>query len=165
MSSDRVLSERELNRALLARQLLLGRTALSIPRALERICGVQDQYAPSGYIGLWTRLEGFRREDLTRALERRTAIQATMMRATIHLVSKRDFWPIAVAIDEPLREWWFRATKRRPEEDRLRAIDAGGRSLLAHGPKRKKEILESLGISASDFVGVGFWTPLVRVPP
>lgn len=165
MPSDRVLSERELNRALLARQLLLGRTALSIPRALERICGVQDQYAPSGYIGLWTRLEGFRREDLTRALERRTAIQATMMRATIHLVSKRDFWPIAVAIDEPLREWWFRATKRRAEKHRLRTIDARGRAFLQGGPKRKKEILEALEIPANDFVGVGLWTQLVRVPP
>src|SRR4051795_11512516 len=106
MPSDRVLSERELNRALLARQLLLGRTALSIPRALERICGVQDQYAPSGYIGLWTRLEGFRREDLTRALERRTAIQATMRPATFPLVPKRDFCPTGGAIEEPLREWW-----------------------------------------------------------
>jgi len=165
MPSQRVLTQPELNRALLARQLLLERVRLPIPRALERMCGLQDQYAPSGYIGLWTRLDGFHRADLTHALERRAVIQATLMRATIHLVSRRDFWPITTAIDEPLREWWFRATKRRPEEDRLRAIDARGRSLLAHGPKRKKEILESLGISASDFVGVGFWTPLVRVPP
>jgi hypothetical protein len=129
------------------------------------MCGLQDQYAPSGYIGLWTRLNGLRRGDLTRALERRTVVQATLMRATIHLVSRRDFWPFAQAIDEPLREWWFRATKRRPEEKRLRAIDARARSLLAGAPKRKKEILEALDIPASDFVGVGLWTPLVRVPP
>ena len=69
-----------------------------IPRALERMCGLQDQYAPSGYIGLWTRIDGMRRGDLTRALERRSVIQATLMRATIHLVSKRDFWPFAAAI-------------------------------------------------------------------
>lgn len=165
MPVSRVLTQPELNRALLARQLLLERAAIPIPRALERMCGLQDQYAPSGYIGLWTRLEGMRRDDLTRALERRTVIQATLMRATIHLLSRRDFWPIATAIDEPLREWWFRATKRRSEERRLRAIDARGRSLLADGPKRKKEILEALAIPASDFVGVGLWTQLVRVPP
>lgn len=129
------------------------------------MCGLQDQYAPSGYIGLWTRIESFRREDLTHALERRTVIQATLMRATIHLVSRRDFWPLALAIDEPLREWWFRATKRRSEEKRLRTIDARGRSLFADGPKRKKEILEALGITSSDLVGVGLWTQLVRVPP
>ena len=129
------------------------------------MCGLQDQYAPSGYIGLWTRLRGMQRKDLTKALERRTVIQATLMRATIHLVSRRDFWPIAAAIDEPLREWWFRATKRRPEEKRLRSIDARGRSLLTDGPKRKKEILETLEIAPSDFAGLGLWTQLVRVPP
>jgi hypothetical protein len=165
MPSSRVLTQLELNRALLARQLLLERVRLPIPRTLERMCGLQDQYAPSGYIGLWTRLEGMRRDDVTRALERRAVIQATLMRATIHLVSKRDFWPFALAIDDPLREWWFRATKRRREERRLRVIDTRSRSLLAEGPKRKKEILETLGIPASDFAGVGLWTQLVRVPP
>ena len=113
MPSPRELTERELNRALLARQLLLERARVPIPRSLERMCGLQDQYAPGGYIGLWTRLDGFQRDDLTRALERRSVVQATLMRATIHLVSRRDFWPFAIAIDEPLREWWFRATKRR----------------------------------------------------
>ncbi len=165
MPTPRVLTERELNRAVLARQLLLERTALPIPRALERMCGLQDQYAPNGYIGLWTRLAGFRRDDLTRALERKTVIQATLMRATIHLVSRRDYWPMAMAIDEPLREWWFRATKRRSEERRLRAIDTRGRELLEHGPKRKKEILTELSLSPADFAGVGLWTQLVRVPP
>jgi hypothetical protein len=129
------------------------------------MCGLQDQYVPSGYIGLWTRLAGFERDDLTRALQRRSVIQATLMRATIHLVSRRDYWPFALAIDEPLREWWFRATKRGDERRRLRAIDTRGRRLLADGPLRKKDILEALELPASDFVGVGLWTPLVRVPP
>jgi hypothetical protein len=163
--SPRVLTQGELNRALLARQLLLERVRLPIPRSLERVCGLQDQYAPSGYIGLWTRLDGFHRDDLTRAFERRSVVQATLMRATIHLVSRRDFWPFAIAIEEPLREWWFRATKRPGEKKRLRAIDARGRSLLAKGPKRKKEILDTLRIPASDFAGLGLWTHLVRVPP
>jgi hypothetical protein len=70
--AERVLTQRELNRALLARQLLLERSRLSIPRALEQVAGLQTQYAPSGYVGLWSRLEGFERDDLTRALERRS---------------------------------------------------------------------------------------------
>ena len=61
-----VLSQRRLNRALLARQLLLERASLSIPDALAQVGGLQTQYAPSGYVGLWTRLAGFRRDDLTR---------------------------------------------------------------------------------------------------
>ena len=93
--SERVLSQRELNRALLARQLLLERSTLSIPRALERIGGIQNQYAPNAYIRLWSCLEGFRRDDLTRALERRTVVQGTLMRTTIHAVSAREYWLFA----------------------------------------------------------------------
>ena len=65
----RSLTERELNRALLARQMLLERVKTPLPRALERMGGLQAQYAPSMYIGLWTRLESFERDQLTRALE------------------------------------------------------------------------------------------------
>ena len=64
----RTLTERELNRALLARQLLLERVKTPLPPTLERIGGLQAQYAPSMYIALWTRLDGFEREQLTRAL-------------------------------------------------------------------------------------------------
>jgi hypothetical protein len=88
--TERVLVERELNRALLARQMLLERASVPIPRALERMGGLQAQYAPSMYVGLWSRLEGFERDALTRALERRSVVQGTLMRSTIHLVSARD---------------------------------------------------------------------------
>jgi hypothetical protein len=77
---DRVLTERELNRALLARQLLLERARLPIPRVLEKIGGLQAQYAPSMYIGLWSRMEGFERIALDRALERRSVVQGTLLR-------------------------------------------------------------------------------------
>jgi hypothetical protein len=63
--TDRTLSRRHLNRALLARQLLLERSKLSIADAVEQVAGLQTQYAPSGYVGLWTRLAGFRRDALT----------------------------------------------------------------------------------------------------
>jgi hypothetical protein len=75
--AGRTLSARDLNRALLARQLLLERSRLSPARALERIGGIQAQYAPSSYIGLWSRVEGFRLGQLTRALEQRRAAQGT----------------------------------------------------------------------------------------
>ena len=62
MANDdlRTLTQRELNRALLARQLLLERATTPLPRALERIGGLQAQYAPSMYIGLWSRVDGLR---------------------------------------------------------------------------------------------------------
>ncbi|TMD13551.1 MAG: winged helix DNA-binding domain-containing protein, partial [Chloroflexi bacterium] len=59
---------------------------MPLTRALERVAGLQTQYAPSGYVGLFARLRGFERGALTRALERRQAVQATLMRSTIHLV-------------------------------------------------------------------------------
>ena len=96
--TERVLTARELNRALLARQLLLERSPLPLTRALERVAGLQTQYAPSGYVSLWTRLRDFHREALTSALEHRRAVQATLMRITIHTVSVRDFPLFAAGI-------------------------------------------------------------------
>jgi len=94
-TGERTLTERELNRAILARQLLLERVRMPIPRAVERVGGLQTQYPPTAYIGLWSRHEGFERADLTRALERRSVVQGTLMRATIHIVSARDYSPLA----------------------------------------------------------------------
>jgi hypothetical protein len=162
VAAERVLSERELNRALLARQLLLRRTRLSIPKALERIGGLQAQYAPSMYVGLWVRVEGFQRDALTRALERRSVIQATMMRATIHLVSEADFWPLMTAIRDERLKWWERV---HPASDprEMRAAARRLRRFLAHGPRRRKEVEELLGRQAA--LGIGAYLDLVRVPP
>jgi hypothetical protein len=87
----RVLTLRELNRATLARQLLLERKRLTPVRAVEHLVGMQAQWAPAPYVGLWTRLEGFRREQLERALVRGDILRPTVMRGTLHLVSKRDY--------------------------------------------------------------------------
>ena len=101
----RALSEQALNRALLARQMLLERRRLRPVEAVERLDGLQTQYAPSGYIGLWSRLEGFDRGDLTRALVRRTIAQGTLMRATIHMVSAADDPLLVAAVRAARREW------------------------------------------------------------
>ena len=161
----RILTELELNRALLARQLLLERSKLPIPRALERVAGIQAQYAPSSYVGLWTRLARFGRADLDRALRKRSVVQGTLMRATIHLVSRRDYWPFALAVGEPLAEWFLRTTKQTHQRDQLMETDRRARAILAEGPRRRKELIELLGGDPAVWRGVGLWTPLVRVPP
>jgi hypothetical protein len=160
--SERVLSQAELNRALLARQLLLKRARLSIPRALERIGGLQAQYAPAMYIGLWTRLDGLERAALTRALERRSVVQGTMMRATIHLVSKADYWPLELAIADPRREWWDRVHKHSTPAEMRRAAKRL-RQALTGRTMRRKEILELLGPELA--LGIGTYVDLVRAPP
>jgi len=160
--AERTLTQRELNRALLARQLLLERSKLPIARALERMDGIQNQYAPNAYIRLWSCLDGFRRDDLTRALERRTVVQATLMRATIHIVSKRDFWPFAIAIRAAQKDWWLRVRKPRPDERELERAANELRALMADGPRLHKELAAVVG---RGWGMVGPWLELVRVPP
>jgi hypothetical protein len=161
----RTLTERELNRALLARQLLLGRERVSLPRGLERIGGIQAQYAPSMYIGLWSRIAGFERGALTRALERKTVIQGTLMRITIHLVSARDYWPFALALRDSRRASWLRYHRGRPSEGEVAAAAKHVRRFLRDGPRRRGEIDGVIGKNSALFNGVGLWLDLVRVPP
>jgi hypothetical protein len=158
--AERVLTTRELNRALLARQLLLERVRLPIPRVLERIGGIQNQYAPNGYIRLWSSLEGFERDDLTRALERRSAIQGTLMRETIHLVSRRDYPLFAAGIRRSNQEWRLRVDKRADD----REVAAAARKLARHlrGRTISRKELDAFVRSTT---GVGHWVDLVRVPP
>jgi hypothetical protein len=159
--AERVLTRRELNRALLARQLLLDRSRLPPPRALERVGCLQTQYAPSAYIGLWTRLEDFRRETLTQALRRKSLVQATLMRQTIHVVSHADYWPLVIAVREE-RKAWARSVHRVDDRELERAASRM-RAFLAKGPRHRKE-LEALG-SAIWRPGIAIWLDLVRVPP
>jgi hypothetical protein len=165
-SADRTLSELELNRALLARQSLLERTKGSIPRMLERMGTLQAQYAPSMYIGLFSRLEGFEREQLDRALERRSVAQGTLMRATIHLVSKGDYWPAAVGVGPGRREAWLSTSYRKDYS--ARQMSAAARKLrkrIGDGTMSRKEIHELLGGDSVVTNGVNMWIDLVRVPP
>jgi hypothetical protein len=157
------LTQSQLNRALLARQLLLERSKLSIPRALEQVAGLQTQYAPTAYVGLWSRLQGFRRDDLTRALARKSVVQGTLLRVTIHMVSRRDYWPFAVAIREGRRTWWLRVHKDLDS----RKMAAAAKKLherLAGGTVHRDDIVGLVG-DAARANGVGLWLELVRVPP
>ena len=163
MSLERTLSPRELNRALLARQLLLERKHVPVAGAVEQVGGLQTQYAPSAYIGLWSRLERFSRSDLTRALERRRVVQGTLMRVTIHIVSARDYWPFALAIRDGRRKWWLRVHRGRADEAAVEAAAARVRALLADGPRPRKELDRLL--DAQTWSGAGLWVDLVRVPP
>jgi hypothetical protein len=163
--AERTLTQRELNRALLARQLLLVRAELPIPKVLERVAGLQAQYAPSMYIGLWSRIAGFERADLTRALERRRVVQGTLMRSTIHLVSARDYWPFALGIRRSRREWWLRVHRARGDADDMEAVAERLRRRLAGGTARRDEIHELLGADTVLTNRIGLWLDLVRVPP
>jgi Winged helix DNA-binding domain len=163
VSAFRTLTQPELNRAVLARQHLLTRAQASIPRVLEDIGGIQAQYAPAMYIGLWSRMDGLTRSQLTRALEDRSVVQGTLMRSTIHLVSAADYWPFAEGIRRARREWYVRVTRGKPAVTDIEAAAEKLREGLVAGPMRRSEIEALIG---RDLVApVGQWLDLVRVPP
>jgi hypothetical protein len=157
------LTQRQLNRALLARQLLLDRGTMPLPEALEQIAGIQAQYAPSMYVGLWSRLAGFERDQLTRALEERAVVQGTLMRSTIHLVAPGDYWPFAIAVREARRQSWLRAVRDLSAEQMADAAQAVARRLAADGALPRREMDDLVGKDRAR--GVGLWHDMVRVPP
>lgn len=164
-STTRTLTVRALNRALLARQGLLERSPASLTRMIEATAGLQTQYAPSAYIGLWSRVEGFRRADLTRALERRSVVQGTLMRETIHMVSRRDYWPLAMGVRDARRRWWLRVAGGRQDARTMAAAARRLRAFLADGPRNRRDISEALAIDSATWTGISCWIDLVRVPP
>ncbi|HEY8059118.1 MAG TPA: crosslink repair DNA glycosylase YcaQ family protein, partial [Acidimicrobiales bacterium] len=84
------LTDRALGRATLARQLLLERTAMEPMAAIEHLVGLQAQIPLDPYTALWSRLDGFRPEDVGRLLAERALVRIVVMRGTIHLVSAED---------------------------------------------------------------------------
>ena len=86
----KILSQRALNRALLARQHLLERRRASAADEIEHLVGMQAQVPSSPYVGLWTRLEGFTPDQLAELVTQRRAVRLGIMRNTIHLVTARD---------------------------------------------------------------------------
>ena len=101
-----VLPDRALNRALLARQLLLERATGTPVGAIERLAGLQAQWSPAPYIGLWTRLVRFGIADLEGALADHTVVKATVMRGTLHLLSSAEFPSFATATAAARSDLW-----------------------------------------------------------
>ena len=163
-----VLSTRALNRAVLARQLLLDRADLPVARAVEQVAGLQTQYAPSGYVGLWSRLRDFRAETLTAALEDRNVVQATLMRATIHMVSAEDYPLCAAGTRRARQDLWLRGQRGALDGIDMEAVAGRVREQLRGRPRRHAEMLERLaadGFPRTAWVSSGQWVDMVRVPP
>jgi hypothetical protein len=145
VAAERVLTLRELNRALLERQLLLRRHRIGVAQAIERVAGLQAQWPPAPYVALWSRLEAFERGQLLRAVERRRVVKATLMRTTLHHVTAQDYLAYGGEILRARIESLERQLAAYPPDEDLDALLAEVVRLTAEEPRSRPELLERLG--------------------
>lgn len=167
-----VLGVRALNRALLARQLLLRRRKLSALDAIEHLVGMQAQIPNTPYIGLWTRLHGFRLDDLTTLVHRRRVVRVALMRSTIHLVTARDCLALRRVVQPAVeRGLWSGSFGRRLDGINRDALAAAGRALVDQQARTFTEIGKTLAERwrgrdpLALAMAVRALVPLVQVPP
>ncbi|ABS27693.1 winged helix DNA-binding domain-containing protein [Anaeromyxobacter sp. Fw109-5] len=167
--ADRPLTLRALNRATLARQLLLARERIPALRAVERVAGFQAQLARLPFIGLWSRVEGFRREELIRLAAARAVVRGPLMRATLHLVSAADYLRFRGPL-QPVLDGAARVVAERLAEVDVARIVAAARAFLEEEPRTFDELRPLL---AARFPGLDpramayaarMKLPLVQVP-
>jgi winged helix DNA-binding protein len=166
------LTLRALNRAMLARQMLLERQRVDVVTAIERLAALQAQWSPSPYMALWSRLRDFDRADLWSAIEKKhTVIRARLMRGTLHLVSARDFFAYAVATQDLQRGAWNRLQVGRGVDPKRVASLA---TRFARTPQSKEAVLAHLTETVGTLGGPFNWlvwrfvsahADLVSAPP
>lgn len=172
MTGD-VLDVRALNRATLARQLLLDRASLSAGEAVEHLVGMQAQAPLAPYHGLWSRLSVFRPEELSALMLDRQVVRIVCMRGTIHLVTADDCLALR-PLTQPILDRDLYANAQYGPAVRgvdLEALVATGRALLEEKPRTPKELGALLAGRWPDRDPVSLayairsQVPLVQVPP
>jgi winged helix DNA-binding protein len=165
-----VLTVKALNRATLARQMLLAREKTTALKAVERLVGMQAQLARPPYIGLWSRLAGFEAEDLSRLVHARKVVRGTLMRATLHLVSARDYRWLRPALQPMLSAELNHVMRGRTADLELERVVASARACLEERPRTFDEVRAVLraGWPKADERALGYAVrthlPLIQVP-
>ncbi|TWD83087.1 winged helix DNA-binding protein [Kribbella amoyensis] len=171
---SRALSRRALSRATLVRQWLVERQDATALEAIEHLVGMQAQAPLAPYVGLWSRLRDFDPTELATLLENREAVRGSAMRATIHLMSSRDFLAIRPLIQPRLdREIYQNQTygRHRLEGLDMDAVLAAGLEELTAGPKTATQLREALAPRFPDREpaalahAVRCLLPTIQIPP
>ncbi|MGW7685033.1 winged helix DNA-binding domain-containing protein [Kribbella sp. NPDC054772] len=138
-----VLSAKAVNRATLARQLLLERESTSAVQVVERLAGMQGQEPKHPYVGLWTRIDGFTETQLDQAVEARDVVRATMFRGTLHLVTAADYLRFRVTV-APVLEAGLKVLGDRGAGLQPDKVVAAAEKLLAKEPLTFTEVRDAL---------------------
>lgn len=160
----------QLNRATLARQLLLEREKISALGAIERLVAMQAQLARPPYVGLWSRVKGFKREDLTSLFTSRKAVRGTHLRGTLHVMSAKDFARFRGAIQPALSAGMQAILRDRLKGFDVDSVTAAAREVFAKGPTGFERVREYLikKFPKGDERAMGYTArlqvPLLQVP-
>ncbi|GAA0805084.1 winged helix DNA-binding domain-containing protein [Spirilliplanes yamanashiensis] len=168
-----VLGARALNRATLARQLLLDRADLPVLDAVAHLGGLQAQEPQEPFTGLWSRLRAFDPAALSGLLLERAVVRTHLMRRTVHLVTAADALAWRARHDPMLRQRVLGAYRRELAGVDLDRLAADARVLLADGePRTTAEIAAALaarwpepGPRALGEMVIAGLVPTVQVPP
>lgn len=167
---SQILSLRDLNRALLARQMLLAREKVSIAQAISRLIGLQAQQPQPAFVGLWTRVAGFKRHALLRLFESRDVVRATLMRCTLHVILTDDFISLRSTLQPALTAAMRSILRDRAKAFDISAITEAARSLFMESPRTFTEVRSAIShqFPGLDERALGYAVrthlPLITVP-
>ena len=168
--ADEIMSRRALNRATLARQMLLTRERVKPVAAVERLAMMQAQVPRPPFVGLWTRVEGFERRHLVEAIERREIVRGTMLRGTLHLLSRKDYLTFRTTMQRMLSAGAIAILKDRAEGADVAKLVAAARAHFKEAPRTFAELRKHLQskFEEVDERAMGYLVrtnlPLVMVP-
>jgi hypothetical protein len=172
MGADAVLSKRDLNRSLLARQMLLEREPMPVAKAVDHLVGLQAQVPLSPYVALWSRIEGFDPAELSSLIERREAVRMGTLRGTIFLHGSEDALRLRPVVQPVLdRTWRSSSFARALDGLDLEAVRAEGRQLVADRPLTWNELGRALSdrFPGRDPLSLAYalrhGEPMVQTPP
>lgn len=173
MTPTTVLDNRALNRATLARQLLLDRADVPVLDAVAHLGGLQAQEPQEPFVGLWSRVRAFDPAVLSDLLAGRSVVRTHLMRRTVHLVTADDALAWRARFDAMLRQRVLGTYRRELDGVDLDELAAAGRAVMADGePRSMTELARAVaerwpgpGSRALGEMLVAALVPMVQLPP